>query len=138
MSAKVEETIHNCVECILSERKKVKQDGWLHAIDKGSVPLDTYYVDHLDPLPFMKKMYRHILMLVNAFSKFVCFYAVKNTSTSEVVDRLRKQAVVFGNPRRIISDRGTAFSSRLKNTVNRKILNMCSLQPAYQMVKLSE
>lgn len=51
-------------------------------------------------------------MVVDAFSKFIWFYAVKSTSTSEVIDRLKKQAVIFGNPRRIISDRGTAFSSR--------------------------
>lgn len=30
---------------------------------------------------------------------------------TEVIDRLRKQAVIFGNPYRIISDRETAFTS---------------------------
>lgn len=30
---------------------------------------------------------------------------------AEVIDRLRKQSAIFGNPRRIISDRGTAFTS---------------------------
>jgi len=39
-------------------------------------------------------------------------YATKSTNASEVVKILQKQAVIFGNPRRIISDRGTAFSSQ--------------------------
>lgn len=50
MRAKVEKIIRNYVTCILSKRKQGKQDGWLHAIDKGSVPLDTYHIDHLGPL----------------------------------------------------------------------------------------
>jgi len=36
------------------------------------------------------------------FSKFV-FYVTK--TTSEVLDKLRKQASIFGNLRRVISDR---------------------------------
>lgn len=34
------------------------------------------------------------------------------TSTAEVVDKLILQSSVFGNPQRIISDQGTAFTSR--------------------------
>jgi len=38
-------------------------------------------------------------------------YAVRSTDTAEVIDHLRKQSVIFGNPRRIVSDRDTAFTS---------------------------
>lgn len=40
-------------------------------MEKGSVPLDTYYVDHLGPLANTGKMYNHLLVVVDAFSKFV-------------------------------------------------------------------
>ncbi|XP_043264236.1 uncharacterized protein LOC122404367 [Colletes gigas] len=43
--------------------------------------------------------------------KFVWLYATKTTATSEVIERLKKQSSIFGNPRRIISDQGTAFTS---------------------------
>lgn len=36
----------------------------------------------------------------------------RSTSTMEVLDKLQKQAIIFGNPRRIISDRGTSFTSQ--------------------------
>ncbi|XP_025837022.1 uncharacterized protein LOC112906662 [Agrilus planipennis] len=49
--------------------------------------------------------------VVDAFSKFVWLYTTRSTDTAEVLDKLRKQAVIFGNPRRIITDRGTAFTS---------------------------
>lgn len=111
MRAKIE-VVHNCIDCILVERKQGKQDGWLHAIDKGSVPLDTYHIDHLGPLSSTRKNYRHTLIVVDAFSKFVWFYGTKSTNKSEVVDRLKKQVAIFGNPRRIIFDRDTAFTSQ--------------------------
>lgn len=81
-------------------------------IDKGELPLDTFHVDHLGPLPTIKKSYKYVFAIVDAFTKFVWLYATKTTNTTEVVNRLKKQSFVFGNPRRIISDRGTAFTSK--------------------------
>jgi len=34
---------------------------------------------------------------------------------AEVLEKLEKQAAVFGNPRRVVTDRGTAFTSGLFN-----------------------
>ncbi|XP_076386026.1 uncharacterized protein LOC143264124 isoform X2 [Megachile rotundata] len=48
---------------------------------------------------------------VDAFAKFVWLYATRSTSAVEAIDRLKKQATIFGNPRKIISDCGTAFTS---------------------------
>jgi len=111
MRAKIEKVIRNCIDCILAERKQGKQEGWLHTIEKGDLPLDCYHIDHLGPLPSTKKNYKHIFVVVDAFSKFVWFYATKSTGTAEVIARLKTQSAVFGNPRRIISDRGTAFTA---------------------------
>jgi len=108
---RVERVVRNCVACILAERKQGKQECLLQPIEKGSVPLDTLHVDHLGPLPSTKKSYQYIFALVDAFSKFTWLYATKSTSTAEVVIRLKRQAAIFCNPRRIISDRGTAFTS---------------------------
>jgi len=111
MQQKIKKIVSNCINCILAERKQGKQEGLLNVISKGEVPLDTYHVDHLGPLPSTKKNYRHIFIVVDAFSKFVWLYATKSTDTAEVLDRLRKQSTIFGNPRRIISDRGVAFTA---------------------------
>lgn len=111
MRPKIERIIMNCINCILAERKHGKQEGFLNTIDKGDIPLHTYHVDHLGPMPSTKKSYRHIFVVTDAFSKFVWLYATKSTDTAEVINHLRKQSVFFGNPYRIISDRGTAFTS---------------------------
>ena len=111
MRSKVEKVVRNCINCILAERKQGKQEGLLNSIKKGEGPLDTFHVDHLDPLPSTKKSYNHIFVVINGFTKFVWLYATKSTSTVEVVQHLKKQSTIFGNPQRIISDRGTAFTS---------------------------
>lgn len=106
-----EKIIRNCINCILTNKKTGKLDGYLNPISKGHVPLETYHIDHLGPLPSTKKRYHHIFVIVDAFSKFVWLFGTRSTGTSEVIDKLNKLAVSFGNPRRIISDRGTAFTS---------------------------
>lgn len=111
MRNKIQETIKNCIHCLLAERKQGKTEGWLQPIDKNNLPLDTYHLDHLGPIPATKKSYAHILVVVDAFSKFVWLYPTRSTTSEEVIQRLEKQATIFGNPKRIISDRGTAFTS---------------------------
>ena len=57
------------------------------------------------------KKYKYILTVIDAFSKYVWIYPTKTLSTAEVIRKLRDQQQYFGNPKRIISDRGTAFTS---------------------------
>lgn len=110
MSSKVERVIQNCLTCILATRKMGKQEGLLHPIDKEA-PLDTYHIDHLGPMPTTQKKYQHIFAVVDAFTKFTWLYPTKSTGVAEVLNHLTKQSAVFGNPRRIISDQGSAFTS---------------------------
>ncbi|UYV63816.1 hypothetical protein LAZ67_2005745, partial [Cordylochernes scorpioides] len=42
---------------------------------------------------------------------FTWIYPTKTTRTSEVIQKLESQQQIFGNPRRIITDQGTAFTS---------------------------
>ncbi|CAK9834317.1 Transposon Tf2-9 polyprotein [Anthophora retusa] len=111
MREKVDKVVRNCVDCILAERKRGRPEGFLFSISKGEVPLDTFHIDHLGPLPSTKKRYCYIFAVIDAFSKFVWLYATKSCNSAEVIEHLRKQSGLFGNPRRIISDRGTAFTS---------------------------
>nr|XP_012232667.1 PREDICTED: uncharacterized protein LOC105678149 [Linepithema humile] len=111
LRGKTEKVVCNCIDCILAEKKQGRQEGFLNTIDKGDVPLDTFHVDHLGPLASTKKNYRHIFVVIDSFTKFTWLYTTKSTSTAEVIDKLRKQSIIFGNPRRVVSDRGTAFTS---------------------------
>lgn len=96
---------------ILVNKKAGKQEGFLHPIEKDSVSLYTYHVDHLGPLGMTNKNYNHIFAVIDGFTKFVWLYPVKSTTSREVISKLELQKSIFGNPAQIISDKGTAFTS---------------------------
>ncbi|KAH0817262.1 hypothetical protein GEV33_005528 [Tenebrio molitor] len=111
LEEKIKKIVSNCVPCILAERKSGKQEGFLNPIDKGDRPLQTYHVDHLGPLSQIKKGYKYIFAVIDAFTKFVWLYPTKTTNSEEVIRHLKDQQSIFGNPKTIISDRGAAFTS---------------------------
>lgn len=88
LKEKVEKCIQNCVTCILTNRKRGKQDGLLHPIDKDDTPLHTLHLDHLGPLATTSKKYKHILVVIDAFSKFTWLFPTKSTDAAEVINRL--------------------------------------------------
>ncbi|GFY13083.1 hypothetical protein TNCV_666451 [Trichonephila clavipes] len=108
---KVEKCIQNCVTCILTNRKRGKQDGALNPIEKNDLPLHTFHLDLLGPLATTSKKYKHVFAVIDAFSKFTWLYPTRSTDAAEVINRLENQRHVFGSPARIITDKGSAFTS---------------------------
>lgn len=98
MRPKIEKFLRSCVSCILAERKSGKQEGFLNSIDKGDLPLDTYHLDHLGPIASTKKEYRHILVVTDAFTKFVWLYATRSTDSKEVLNKLKNTGRDFWEP----------------------------------------
>ncbi|GFX88148.1 hypothetical protein TNCV_159631 [Trichonephila clavipes] len=98
-----------------ANKKTGKKEGFLNPISKESIPLSTYHVDFIGPLPSTNKNYQHIFTVVDAFTKFTWLYPVKTVSAESALEKLKQQQKTFGNPIRIISDRGSAFTSKLFN-----------------------
>ncbi|GFV17557.1 transposon Tf2-6 polyprotein [Trichonephila clavipes] len=108
----IENVIKNCVECILVNKKRGKGEGFLNPIPKEDLPLSTYHVDFIGPLPTTNKNYNHIFTVIDAFTKFTWLYPTKSTTAQEAIERLKLQQKTFGNPSRVISDKGGAFRSK--------------------------
>ena len=79
---------------------------------KKPLPFDTIHIDHFGPLPHTLNKNKHVLVVIDAFTKFVKLYPVKTTSTKEVCSALDKYFAYYSRPRRLITDRGTAFTSK--------------------------
>ncbi|GFY15215.1 transposon Tf2-8 polyprotein [Trichonephila clavipes] len=92
-----------------------KQESEEFLSEMESIPLSTYHVDFIGPLPSTNKSYQHIFTVVDAFTKFTWLYPVKTVSAESALEKLKQQQKTFGNPIRIISDRGSAFTSKLFN-----------------------
>lgn len=111
LGKKVEDFISTCIPCLLASRKSGKQEGFLNPIEKGDIPLDTLHLDHIGPMTETRKQYNYILTVVDGFTKFVWLFPTKTTSAQEVLNKMSIHQGTFGNPRRIITDRGSAFTS---------------------------
>lgn len=110
LGKKVAKFLRNCVTCILATKKKGKQEGRLNPIEKFNTPLHTYHMDHIGPMASTAKSYVHILVLVDAFTKFIWLYPTKTTKAAKAIDKLKMQQTIFGNPSRIIADKARAFA----------------------------
>ncbi|GFX63496.1 transposon Tf2-9 polyprotein [Trichonephila clavipes] len=95
-----------------SSAKTEEIEGFLNPIPKEDVPLSTYHVDFIGPLPSTNKRYQHILTIIDAFTKFTWLYPVKSTTLEDALDKLKLQQKTFGNPKRIITDKGSPFNSK--------------------------
>lgn len=113
LGEKVNKFVRSCITCILAERKNGKAEGFLHPIDKEDRPLSTLHLDHLGPMPSTTKNYKHILTIVDGFTKFIWIFAVKSTTSDETLKKLKIVTGIFGNPWRIVTDRGTAFTGAI-------------------------
>lgn len=87
------------------------ESGGLYNIPKGNLPFATIHVDHMGPLEKTGKSYRHLLIVIDAFTKFVRLYPCKTTTTEEVLRHLCDYFRTYSRPKRLISDRGTCFTS---------------------------
>ncbi|GFW09232.1 transposon Tf2-8 polyprotein [Trichonephila clavipes] len=112
LSKQVQNVIINCVSCILANKKCGKKEGFLNPIPKEDVPLSIYHVDFIGPLPSTNKRYQHILTIIDAFTKFTWLYPVKSTTLKDALDKLKLKQKTFGNPKRIITDKGSPYNSK--------------------------
>ncbi|GFW03737.1 retrovirus-related Pol polyprotein from transposon 17.6 [Trichonephila clavipes] len=57
-----------------------------------SIPLSTYHVDFIGPLPSTNKRYQHIFTVVDAFTKFTWLYPVKTVSAESSLEKTKTTA----------------------------------------------
>lgn len=105
--------IRSCLGCLYNKRPSGKRPGRLNPIDKEYVPMDTLHIDHLGPFTMSPKKNSYLLVIIDAFTKFTFMKAVPNTKTNPVIHYLNEIIDTFGVPRRIICDRGSAFTSKM-------------------------
>ncbi|GBP03953.1 hypothetical protein EVAR_91088_1 [Eumeta japonica] len=107
---KVADHIRNCLKCIAYSDKHGREEGFLNPIPKSDWPFDVLHIDHYGPVDNGRSL-KHVLVVVDASTKFVRLYPTKTTRTKEVVQHLRDYFRSYSRPRCIVSDRGTAFTS---------------------------
>jgi len=108
---KCEEHIRNCLKCISFSPGSGKLEGVLYPISKGHIPFEMIHVDHFGPVDKQVACKKYVLVVIDAFSKFVQLYATKTTNTSEVINHLTTFFQCYSMPKILVSDRGSSFTS---------------------------
>ena len=111
MKEKVRNYINNCLKCIMFSKKPFKHDGELNNISKGNIPFDTIHIDHYGPITMSNSNYRYVFEVIDGFTKFIRLFPCKTTNTSEALKHLKNYFMNYSIPKRIISDRGSCFTS---------------------------
>lgn len=106
----IKKYVESCLECNHSKSIVGKKPGFLHPIDKDGIPFHTIHIDHVGPFVKSTKGNMFILVIIDAYTKYIYLKAVRNTKTSTTLKVLYDYFSIFGAPQRIISDRGTSFT----------------------------
>lgn len=108
----VKKYLNSCFQCLYHRENREANKITLHPIEKVPVPCHTWHVDHLGPFTKSSNKNLYILVIVDAFTKYVNLKATRDTSSRFVVSMIKNISEHFGLPKRIISDRGSAFTSK--------------------------
>lgn len=106
----VKKYVDSCLECAYSKSSSRRKPP-LHPIPKIDSPFATLHIDHVGPFVKSSKGSTHLFVIIDAYTKFIILKPVRSTKTSIAIEKLREYFSIFGVPKRIISDRGSSFTS---------------------------
>ncbi|KAI8116342.1 Transposon Tf2-11 polyprotein [Lucilia cuprina] len=140
---KVVSYIKNCAKCIIYSPSSCFNEHNLYCIPKEPIPFHTIHVDHFGPLPSIRSVRKHVLVVIDGFTKHVKLYPVKSVSSKEVCMSLQKYFDNFSRQVRIIIDRGTCFTSvefsefLSQNNINHVKISVASPQANGQVERVN-
>lgn len=112
MTRFIRKYVSACLHCAYGKGEYGMRQGKLNPIPKPSEHMKMVHVDHLGPFCRSKKGYQYILVITDAFSKFVIAEPTRTVNSVETIRLLKKMFSYFGYPERVVTDHGKAFTSR--------------------------
>ena len=101
----------DCIECQNDTMKRnelheapLEQWGEL-----DTTPFKTINIDHKGPLRPSSNSNNHCLVLVDAFSRFLGAYPIRDTGAQTTINALEKWITSYGIPQKIVQDNGSPF-----------------------------
>ena len=102
--------IGNCDTCLLAKNNQKLEQAERTLFTSAQRPLDMVSVDFVGPIGVSERGYNHICTTVEYFSGFVLAWPVKDVSSKTFATTFYEKFIcLFGTPKIILSDRGSAF-----------------------------
>lgn len=103
----------SCSYCQLHKHERGRPVGFLHPIPPPSRLFESLNIDHLGPFKTTADRMQYIIVCVDYLTKWVEAEAVPDTCSSHVIRFLRRNIICrHGHPDRLVSDQGSAFTSK--------------------------
>lgn len=83
--------------CVISNSSTHTREGEIQIVEEIAIPFHTLYIDHFGPLQETEDGYKHITVVVHAFSRFTWLFATKSTGSREIMNHLNFLFSSFGN-----------------------------------------
>jgi hypothetical protein len=112
MTRFIQKYVTSCLDCAYGKGEHGRKQGMLHPIPKPSEPMHMIHIDHLGPFSRTKKGQQYMLVITDAFSKFVIAEPTRTVNSIETIRTLKRVFGLFGYPNRVVTDHGKAFTSR--------------------------
>jgi len=117
--------INNCITCLNKISTKPKSKHIIQHSDYCSIPFDSINIDTIGPLTpctFHGKKVLHILIIVDACTRYLWLYPLENITTECIVDAICDEFIpVFTLFRYIKSDHGPCFISKIWEGIYKKL-----------------
>lgn len=69
-------------------------------------------MDNLGPFVKCGRGNEHIMVWIDSFPRYVTLYPLNSTTGVAIVNAMEDLVMKFGNPKVIVTDRGTCFTSK--------------------------
>ena len=100
----------DCVSCQSNKSKQRRNNEVpLEDCETETQVFRTVHIDHKGPLNPPSRGSSHCLLIIDAFSRYLMAYPVRDTGTQSTINAMEKWTMHYGIPHSIIHDRGTAF-----------------------------
>ena len=107
----IRQTLSTCDSC---QRNKITTMAptFIQESVQPVVPLELISIDFFGPLVKTRYGYEHILVIIDTFTKYTKLYPLKRATCNATVGKIDQFIKNIGKPQKILSDRGTQFTSR--------------------------
>lgn len=107
----VESYVRSCEICQSFKTPPGLTNGQLHPIPVSRI-FETLHIDIVGPIKTTTRGYKYIITATDAFSKWVYAKPCRDILTKTIINFVEENILaIHGRPDRIISDRGTQFTS---------------------------
>uniref|UniRef100_A0A0A9X1Z8 RNA-directed DNA polymerase n=1 Tax=Lygus hesperus TaxID=30085 RepID=A0A0A9X1Z8_LYGHE len=116
--------VKHCLICAVHKTRTGPRQGFIFPIEKPSTPFHTLHGDCLGPLPTTSEGFKHLLIIVDAFTKYCLLLPLCSTSAAETEKQFLRVIGLFGTPKFFVTDAGSNF----KNTTFPKLLETLKIE----------